>query len=172
MGQGCGGAHLGEGQSHSHHITRLPTLVFFFPRCLTCQKKCPPFFLCRCSAWMARWCFWWVFRKKIDVVVFLVLFPVRGCRAQKPLPLLASLLQEHVFWVVSLNTLFILVFGESAKAGRAAITLKSEQGYYKMSGLSSKKIFNFLNFFASHSILSLPHRPLLRRGPRLRGICK
>lgn len=56
----------------------------------------------------------------------LTLIPVKAADPN-PFPLLASPLQEHVFWVVSLNTLFILVFGESAEASHAAITLKNKQ---------------------------------------------
>lgn len=53
---------------------------------------------------------------------------VRGKAADaEPLVLLCSRLQEHVFWVVSLNTLFILVFGESTKASHTVITLINKQ---------------------------------------------
>lgn len=45
----------------------------------------------------------------------------------KPLVLLSYRSQEHVFWVVSLNTLFILVFGKSMKASRTVIMLINKQ---------------------------------------------
>lgn len=136
MGQGCGGAHLGEGQSPSQ--TSLVSQHSFFFLDVNVPKKMSPFLSCADArpgrlAGVSGGYF-----GKIDVVVPLVLIPVRAAE-RKPLPLLASLLQEHVFWVVSLNTLFILVFGESAKPGHAAITLKSEQRILHKSGLSSEE---------------------------------
>lgn len=120
--------------------THLPTLSFVI--IVNEPKRVPLFFPCRCSAWMAHWCFWWAFRMNRHRVS-LVCIPVKAADA-KPLVLL-SCLQEHVFWVVSLNTLFILVFGESTKASHAAITLINKQEI-KISGKDSMGFFQLLSF--------------------------